>query len=173
MTGPRRGSGRPPAWATVVFFLVGPGLEAGLGPALVTRGWERGYAFPAHVAWSAAGAVLVAAGVTVLVRAFMGFAREGRGTPTPAAPTGELVVTGAYRYVRNPMYLATAATIAGEGLVLSRPILLVAAPAYAATLAACARRWEEPELERRFGDAYVRYRAHVPGWWPRRRPWRP
>ena len=35
-------------------------------------------------------------------------------------------------------------------------------------------RWyEEPVLRRRFGEAYDRYRAAVPGWWPRLHAYRP
>jgi protein-S-isoprenylcysteine O-methyltransferase Ste14 len=108
-----------------------------------------------------------------VARAFVAFALEGQGSPTPAAPTGRLVVSGAYRWVRNPMYLATAAMIAGQGLLLARPILLVGAAVYLATLAAATRRWEEPALARRFGASYETYREAVPGWWPRRRPWSP
>jgi protein-S-isoprenylcysteine O-methyltransferase Ste14 len=35
-------------------------------------------------------------------------------------------------------------------------------------------RWyEEPTLGRRYGADYEAYRRAVPGWWPRRGPWRP
>jgi protein-S-isoprenylcysteine O-methyltransferase Ste14 len=157
--------------ASAVFFLLGPGLEAGLGPWLLTGGWERGDGLPLQPAWTVLGALLVAAGLAVLVPCFVGFVREGRGTPTPALPTDRLVVTGPYRHVRNPMYVATAALIAGQGLVLARPVLLQAAAANVATLALAGRRWEEPALRARFGPAYESYRASVPGWIPRLRPW--
>jgi protein-S-isoprenylcysteine O-methyltransferase Ste14 len=112
--------------------------------------------------------VLVVAGLAVLVRCFAGFALDGRGTPTPAAPTGVLVVGGPYRVVRNPQHLATAVVIVGEALVLARPVLLVAAAAYLATLAVLVRRFEEPRLRERFGADYDAYRAQVPAWVPRR-----
>lgn len=163
---------RAAALGSAVFFLVGPGLEAGLGPYLLTGGWERGDDLPVQPLATAIGAGLIAAGLAVVVAAFVRFAREGRGTPTPAAPTGRLVVHGPYRHVRHPMYVATAAVIVGEGLVLARPVLFVAAAAYVATLALVAWRWEEPGLRRRFGPAYDEYRAAVPGWRPRLRPWR-
>ncbi|HEY8582523.1 MAG TPA: methyltransferase, partial [Capillimicrobium sp.] len=84
----------------------------------------------------------------------------------------ELVVGGPYRFVRNPMYVATAAVIAAEGLVLARPVLLLAAAAYLTAFAVYVRRAEEPQLARRFGASWARYRAAVPGWRPRATPWR-
>lgn len=159
--------------ASALFFLLGPGLEAGVGPFLITGGWQRGDAWPAQPLWTVLGALLVAIGLAVVVRAFVAFVVDGRGSPTPAAPTGRLVVTGAYRYVRNPIYVATAAIVVGEALILARPVLLAAAAAYLATLALATRRWEEPTLTRRFGPQYEAYRSAVPGWWPRRRPWSP
>lgn len=164
---------RAAALASALFFLLGPGLEAGLGPWLLSGGFARGEDLPAQPLWTVAGAVLIAGGLAVLARAFVAFVVDGHGSPTPAAPTGDLVVTGAYRHVRNPMYVATAAVIVGEGLLLARPVLFAAAAAYLATLAAATRRWEEPALERRFGAPYDAYRRAVPGWWPRRRGWSP
>jgi len=161
---------RQAAIGSAIFFLVGPGFEAGLGPALLTRGFARGDDLPAQPGATAVGALLVLAGLAVLVRCFVRFARDGRGTPTPAAPTGALVVDGPYAHVRNPQQLATAAVIVGEGLVLARPILFVAAGAYLATLAWMIRRYEEPRLRQRFGPAYDAYAAEVSAWLPRLRP---
>jgi protein-S-isoprenylcysteine O-methyltransferase Ste14 len=141
---------------SVLFFVVGPCLEAGLGPWLLTR-WERGDGAFDVAVLRVLGAVLLVAGLAVLVHAFAGFAREGRGTPAPVAPPDRLVVRGAYRHVRNPMYVATAAAIAGQGLLLARPVLLGAAALYCATL----------------GAQYDAYRGAVPGWVPRLRPWDP
>jgi protein-S-isoprenylcysteine O-methyltransferase Ste14 len=156
---------------SALFFLIGPGLEAGLGPWLLarTRVWEGGD-WP--VALRAAGVVLIVAGTTVLVSVFARFVKEGAGTPSPAAPTARLVIGGAYRHVRNPMYMATAAVIAGEALAFAEPILLVAAAVYLTTLATFGRFVEEPRLARRFGAAYEAYRRAVPAWRPRVRPWR-
>jgi protein-S-isoprenylcysteine O-methyltransferase Ste14 len=160
------------AAGSAVFFLVGPGLEAGVGPWLLTRtGVWAGGDWPAAV--RALGWLLIAAGLAVLVSVFARFVSEGAGTPSPAAPTERLVVGGAYRHVRNPMYVATAAVIAGEALAFAQPILLVAAAAYCVTLASFGRLVEEPRLARRFGAAYDAYRHAVPAWWPRLRPWRP
>jgi protein-S-isoprenylcysteine O-methyltransferase Ste14 len=159
------------AAGSAVFFLLGPGLEAGAGPFLLTRTgvWDGGD-WP--VAVRAPGVLLMAAGLAALVAVFARFVTEGAGTPSPAAPTARLIVGGAYRYVRNPMYVATAAVIVGEGLAFAQPILLVAAALYVTTLAALGRLVEEPRLARRFGGEYDAYRAAVPAWRPRLTPWR-
>lgn len=105
----------------------------------------------------------------VLVRAFVGFVVEGLGTPAPIAPPERLVVGGMYRYVRNPMYVAVLATIGGQTLLLGRPVLLLYGAVMAASVVAFVHWYEEPNLRRRFGADYERYRAAVPGWWPRMR----
>lgn len=163
---------RAAAIGSALFFLAGPGLEAGVGPALLTQGFQTGDGLPDATALRALGALLIAAGLATLVHAFAQFARHGLGTPSPAAPAQRLVVTGAYRHVRNPIYLATAATIAGEGLLLRQPILLVAAAVYVAALATLHRVYEEPRLRTQHGRAYEKYRAAVPAWMPRITPWR-
>ena len=105
-----------------------------------------------------------------LVHAFARFVAEGVGTPAPVAPTRQLVVGGLYRYVRNPMYLAVLAAIAGQALVLGRLVLVPYAVVVAAAFVAFVRWYEEPTLAWQFGDRYQAYRAAVPGWWPRRPP---
>ena len=119
------------------------------------------------------GALLLVAGVVVLLQAFARFVTEGIGTPAPVAPTERLVVGGLYRYVRNPMYLAVAATIVGQALLLGRWVLLAYAAAFVVAVASFVHWYEEPTLRRRFGAEYDAYRRAVPGWWPRRRPWEP
>ena len=119
------------------------------------------------------GIGLLVAGALVLLHTFARFVIEGAGTPAPVAPTRELVVGGLYRYVRNPMYLAVAATIVGQALALGQLLLLPYAVAFGAVVYAFVRGYEEPTLRRQFGHQYEEYRHSVPGWWPRRHPWRP
>jgi protein-S-isoprenylcysteine O-methyltransferase Ste14 len=70
------------------------------------------------------------------------------------------------------MYLAVAATIVGQALALGQLLLLLYAVAFGAVVYAFVRGYEEPTLRRQFGNQYEEYRRSVPGWWPRRRPWR-
>jgi protein-S-isoprenylcysteine O-methyltransferase Ste14 len=154
---------------TVAFLVIAPGVVAGVIPWLIT-GWEANeWWLPVRVA----GGLLVAAGAAVVLEAFARFALEGIGTPAPVAPTERLVVGGAYRFVRNPMYLAVGALIVGQALLLGRPALLAYAAAFAAAVAAFVHGYEEPTLAERYGADYDAYRSAVPAWRPRLRPWRP
>jgi protein-S-isoprenylcysteine O-methyltransferase Ste14 len=164
----RRGAA---AAGSAAFFAVAPAVVAGVVPWLLT-GWQV-RAVPGGVPVRILGAALVAAGAAVLVHAFGRFVREGAGTPAPIAPTEHLVVGGLYRHVRNPMYVAVLACVVGQALLLGQPVLLAYAAVAGAAMWSFARFHEEPALTRRYGPEYVAYRAAVPGWWPRRRPWRP
>ena len=125
--------------------------------------------------WASAGAlralggVLVVLGLLALPWCFVRLAEDGDGTPSPTVPTRALVVRGPYRLVRHPMYVVTATVIAGEGLLLSRPVLLAGAALYLAATGALALRREEPVLRARFGAAYDAYAARVPAFLPRAR----
>ncbi len=155
------------AVGSVVFFVLAPGVVAGLIPWWLT-GWDVGGAWPMVV--RVVGTALLATGVIVLVQAFARFVREGLGTPAPVAPTETLVVGGLYRYVRNPMYLAVLATILGQALLLGQPVLLGYAFVVWLAFASFVHFYEEPHLAERFGESYHAYRAAVPGWVPRVRP---
>jgi protein-S-isoprenylcysteine O-methyltransferase Ste14 len=154
------------AAGSLVFFVVAPGVVAGLVHWLLTR-WEA-VSPPWWTAVRVLGAGLVLAGAGVLVHAFVRFVVEGLGTPAPVAPTAHLVVGGLYRWVRNPMYLAVTATIVGQALLLGRPVLLLYALGVTLAFVAFVRGYEEPALAARFGSEYEAYRREVPGWWPRR-----
>ena len=71
------------------------------------------------------GVFLILAGIPGLVDLFVRFALLGLGTPAPIAPPQHLVVTGLYRYVRNPMYVAVIAVIWGQALLFGDWRLLV------------------------------------------------
>jgi protein-S-isoprenylcysteine O-methyltransferase Ste14 len=160
------------AAGSAVFLVLAPGVVAGLIPWWLT-GWDVREPLPFWAPLRVVGLALLVAGVLALVQAFARFVLEGRGTPAPVAPTERLVVGGLYRYVRNPMYLAVAATIVGQALLLGQPILLAYAGAFLGVVAAFVRWYEEPTLRHQFGDDYERYRREVPAWRPRREPWDP
>jgi protein-S-isoprenylcysteine O-methyltransferase Ste14 len=159
------------ALGSILFFVLAPGTVIGLVPWLIT-GWDLASPFPGWIAAQVAGAALVCAGLVPAVRAFVEFARAG-GTPAPVAPTEHLVVSGPNRYVRNPMYVGLLSVLVGQALLFSSVgVLLYAVLAWAVT-ASFVRWYEEPTLVRDFGAEYESYRAAVPAWIPRLRPWSP
>ncbi len=154
-------------WQSVLFLVVAPGTVAGVIPWLIT-GWQGSTPSP----WVAVpGWLLVSAGATVLLHAFGLFVVRGLGTPAPVAPTRSLVVTGTYRWVRNPMYLAVTAVILGQALLFGSWQLVAYAAVIVAAFVTFVHWYEEPTLRERYGAEYDSYRSTVPGWWPRRPRW--
>jgi protein-S-isoprenylcysteine O-methyltransferase Ste14 len=99
------------------------------------------------------------------------FAWRGHGTPLPLDTTTHFLVVGPYRYVRNPMALTGTMQGVAVGLILGNPFVILYAVSGMVLWHFTARPWEEADLERRFGDAYRRYRREIPLWVPRLRPY--
>ncbi len=155
-----------PLVGSAVFFVIAPGTIAGWIPYVLTH-WRFQ---PAHLGLPplrALGAVMVLAGVCVLVDSFLRFALEGRGTPAPVVPPGQLVVSGLYRHVRNPMYVALLSMIIGQALLFGSTVLIAYAAAAWLMFHAFVRLYEERALRRRFGAAYDLYCQNVRRWVPR------
>jgi protein-S-isoprenylcysteine O-methyltransferase Ste14 len=160
-------------WAvagTGLFFLVAPGTVAGYVPWLITR-WHieltGGWSTPLKVL----GALLLLSGVGALIDSFVRFAIKGLGTPAPPLPTSHLVVSGFYRYVRNPMYVAVAAAIFGQALLFGNVTLLAYGALVCLSFHLFVIAYEEPSLRGRFGTEYENFCAAVPRWIPRLSPW--
>ena len=116
--------------------------------------------------------MLILVGAPGIVDSFARFALEGLGTRAPIAPPQKLVVTGLYRYVRNPIYITVVAVILGQALFLGDRDLLW----YGALVWLFFHVWvvmiEEPTLKQTFGTEYESFRTKVPRWVPRPAPWR-
>lgn len=120
-----------------------------------------------------AGLSFLAIGVLLFVASLRRFAGEGEGTLAPWDPPRRLVLSGPYRYVRNPMISGVIFLLLGEALVLlSRPHFEWALIFFAIN-AVYIPLLEEPQLKHRFGAAYAEYCRHVPRLVPRIRPWEP
>ena len=110
--------------------------------------------------------VPIALGVAILVRCIWEFAARGRGTLAPVDPPKHLVVSGLYRYVRNPMYVGAVTLILGEALLFRSVALLEYAALFFVFVNVFVLFYEEPILRRRFGESYERYRRAVSRWLP-------
>jgi protein-S-isoprenylcysteine O-methyltransferase Ste14 len=117
------------------------------------------------------GWLLVLAGAAVLMHAFVAFVWRGRGTPAPAAPPERLVVAGAYRHVRNPMYVAVVAVVLGQVLLFASWGLFAYLVVIGIAQGAFVHAYEEPTLREAYGPAYDEFCENVPRWLPRLTPW--
>jgi protein-S-isoprenylcysteine O-methyltransferase Ste14 len=116
------------------------------------------------------GALLIAAGLTLFIWTVSLFASVGKGTLAPWDPTSKLVVSGPYRYVRNPMITGVGTILAGEALFFRSWGIAIELAVFAVVNAVYFPLVEEPGMRRRFGTEYDEYCARVPRWIPRVRP---
>src|SRR5262249_57474548 len=117
------------------------------------------------------GCILLAMRVAGLVEWLGRVGLKGHGTPAPIAPPENLVVSGLYRHVRNPMYVAVVFALVGQALLFGSVVLLEYAGVVWLLFHVFVLGYEEPALRRRFGSSYAAYRANVRRWWPRLTPW--
>jgi protein-S-isoprenylcysteine O-methyltransferase Ste14 len=113
------------------------------------------------------GGAVIALAHVALVLLIVDFVRTGVGTQVPFDPARELIQRGAYRRVRNPMYLLYGVIALGLAILYRSPALL----AYAGVFALCMHLYvvgvEEKALRRRFGAAYTEYCRRTGRWLPR------
>jgi len=113
------------------------------------------------------GGLLFVAGLAGWLVCLDAFARRGRGTPSPSDAPRHLVTNGPFGVVRNPMIASELIVIWGEALYFASLGLFL----YALLITLGAHwgvvRVEEPQLRKRFGEAYEAYCRRVPRWLPR------
>jgi len=145
-----------------------------LVPAWIARGYHVGLA-PARSAGPGVlqGFVLVGLGVLLAAASVVRFATEGKGTLAPWDPPREFVVRGPYRFVRNPMISGVILVLFGEASVLVSLPHAVWAASFLTLNLLYIPLVEEPQLERRFGEAYRDYCRNVRRFVPRLSPWQP
>ena len=159
------------AIGSAVFFVIAPGMFAGLIPWWLSR-WELQPSFDGLGLARVVGGMLIAAGLIGLIDSFARFALQGLGTPAPIAPPEHLVVTGLYRHVRNPMYVGVVAAILGQAMLFGDVGLLVYGTVVWLAFTLFVVIYEEPTLRSTFGASYTSYCENVPRWLPRLTPWR-
>jgi protein-S-isoprenylcysteine O-methyltransferase Ste14 len=110
---------------------------------------------------------LLAVGTLLILAAEVAFLRTAHATGATGDAPSRLVAAGPFRCVRNPIYLGATLLLFGVDFLRQSPTLLLATLALLPAVEIYVRRFEEPRLERRFGDDYRRYKATVPRWFPR------
>ncbi len=159
------------ALKTLIFTILVPGTVAGIIPWLLLQG--AGGLVPLVPSVWMVGLLPFLLGVGLYFWCAGAFTFIGKGTPAPIDAPRVLVVQGAYRWVRNPMYVAVLSVVIGEA-ILFHSFLLVG---YALLLWVIFHTFvvfvEEPSLRHQFGASYETYLRTVPRWLPRRAGPRP
>jgi protein-S-isoprenylcysteine O-methyltransferase Ste14 len=146
------------------FTILQPGMVAGLIPY-----WILGRKFSETFSgsfdhWQYAAIVLFVIGLAILLYCIGLFAVKGKGTLSPADETKSLVITGLYKYSRNPMYIGVTLMLVAEAIFFSSSSLWI----YTAIVFICFNAFiilhEEPRLKRDFGAQYDQYRKSVRRW---------
>jgi protein-S-isoprenylcysteine O-methyltransferase Ste14 len=91
----------------------------------------------------------------------------GKGTPLVTSAPQKILTRNIYSYVRHPMMWALMFVILGQALMYGHIILLVWLIALSRILHLVVVNYEEPQLERRFGESWKEYCQEVPRWFPR------
>lgn len=158
-----------------ILLLVETLLFTVLVPGTVTiwlpRNWLRiwGDTSPAPwTLWHDAALVPLTLGLAIYARCVWDFAARGRGIPAPLDHPKQLVVSGLYRYVRNPMYVGVLLVLLGEALFFQSVPFLEYTLIWFAFVNVAVLVYEEPNLRRKFGDSYDRYCGSVRRWMPGR-----
>ena len=139
-------------------FLVLPGTVAFLVPLLFLSPGIHNQSF------DFLGLIPLVLGTILLLWCVREFYVAGRGTLAPWAPPQKLVVTGLYRYSRNPIYIAVGLVLCGWALVFRSRALTVYALVVMLAFHLRVVLGEEPWLARTHGEQWVKYKAKVPRW---------
>jgi protein-S-isoprenylcysteine O-methyltransferase Ste14 len=152
-----------------------------VGAILVVIGWLTGYLRALDAAFGlelpewvqVPGLVAVLAGATLGL--YCGAMLSTRGIGTLGGDEWfmprEFIVTGPFRFVRNPMSIGGVVLLFGIALCYRSACALGVAAAMFLVSHLVAVYVEEPGLEKRFGESYREYRRNVRRWLPRVTPW--
>src|SRR5262245_13316821 len=107
-----------------------------------------------------AGALLLMAAIALFISSLRLFRATGQH-PRPWLPTPSLILSGPYRFSRNPIYVAMMLLQIGIGFVLDDAWIIILSPASLIATHFIAVRPEEAYLLDKFGESYRNYLASV------------
>jgi protein-S-isoprenylcysteine O-methyltransferase Ste14 len=163
------------AWGILKALVVLPGTVLVIVPAAIlylSRGtqFSPDLQYPSDVTFLPALG-FIAAGVFLALKTVSLFTTLGEGTPAPWEPPKKLVISGPYRYVRNPMIIGAIFVLLGEAVLFNSWPIFMWAILFVMANMIYFPLVEEKGLKRRHGEAYEAYMAGVPRWIPRFREW--
>lgn len=151
---------------SIFFTILQPGTVAVLIPYWLISS-RSGSVLTSHQPLRYLGLPLIAIGAATLLWCIWDFFASGRGTISPIDPPKHLVVRGLYRYVRNPMYVAVVTILVGEAIFFRSWPVLIEAGVFFILANLFILLYEEPTLQRTFGDSYEEYKQSTGRWIPK------
>lgn len=139
---------------------------------ILVPGWIEKEWVPKNNLQTVLGVIVILVGLSVMIACISAFIRVGKGTLAPWSPPKNFIVTGLYRYVRNPMILGVLTILIGEAITFNSIYVLEWAGAFFVINTVYFLILEEPQLEKRFGSDYREYKNNVNRWLPRLTPYR-
>jgi protein-S-isoprenylcysteine O-methyltransferase Ste14 len=142
----------PPIW-TLIYLLL-----------CVALSWSFGWPKLAGLPLPILGMALIALSFIPAVWAFVLFRRERTEIEPTSRSNRKLVISGPYRFTRNPMYLGLVALTLGIAIWIGAWPMLIVPAAVFATANWIHIPFEEAKMRRQFGAAYDDYVARVRRW---------
>lgn len=136
-------------------------------PFVLLDSFGNAYSLKLGLSTAMGAGLFLLASVLGLASAFY-MVRDGAGTPLPLDQTNKLVVSGPYRFVRNPMAVAGISQGLAIALIFQSVALLIYSLLGALVWHLVVRPFEEADMVTRFGESYLEYRSKVACWIPKR-----
>ena len=146
------------------FTILQPGLVAGLIPYWILRNKVNLASIQTIRFHHYTGAIVFLIGLVIMLSCIISFAVKGRGTLSPVDPTKHLVISGLYRFSRNPMYVGVIMMLIGEAIFFQSSDLLIYLLIVFIGFNLFILLHEEPRLRKDFGEEYDTYCKKVKRW---------
>lgn len=149
---------------SLFFVILKPVVVIGLVPFIIT-GDSFSDSFSNHFTLHHyIGLLIFLVGVIILFHCVVRFAIDGLGTLSPIDPTKRLVISGLYKYTRNPMYIGVILILFGETVFTKSIHLLFYSFIIIILFYLFVVYKEEPRLKKDFGQNYEMYCNTVNRW---------
>ena len=112
------------------------------------------------------GSLIVMCGAILALWSIFSFIFSGKGTPAPFDPPRNLVSSGPFKYVRNPMYIGAGMALIGAAVFFQSYIMFGYGIAFFLFFHGFVIFYEEPTLKKEFGSDYEAYCNKVNRWIP-------
>lgn len=152
------------ALRNLFFVILQPGMVAGVIPYMIAKNSFNNAFSNELLLHHYLGLFILLAGSVIMLHCVVRFAIDGLGTLSPADPTKQLVISGLYKYSRNPMYVGVMLMLSGEVVFSLSSNLLFYAIIIFVAFSLFIVYWEEPRLQKDFGGEYETYCKRVRRW---------